>query len=83
MTAAVIAVGLLFLGLALGTYLLQAMILLLALVIQIAGWILTGLIGGGYMLWLALTDRRELARVWRAARPAPQSDQGRRIQSFG
>ena len=77
MGAAAIVAGLIILGLVLGTYVLQALILLVVAAVQIAGWLLTGLIGGGYMLWLALTDRSELACVWRNADPA------RRRQAFG
>lgn len=77
MGAAAIVTGLIILGLVLGTYVLQALILLVVAAVQIAGWLLTGLIGGGYMLWLAITDRSELARVWRNAHPA------RRRQAFG
>ena len=79
MGAAALVVGLIILGLVLGTYLLQVMVWLAALAVQLIVWAFWGVAGAVSLVWLAIADRRELARIWRETR----TRRLRRVQSFG
>jgi hypothetical protein len=67
-----IFVGIVIVVLVAGTYVLQGLILLAALAWQLLVWIVWGAMTIVSALFLAVTDRAALARMWRDADPARQ-----------
>ena len=59
------------------TGLLQLLIWLVAMAVQLLIWAFWAVAGGLGLLWLAITDRKELARIWR------ESDTKRHGAPFG
>jgi len=55
------------------TGLLQLLIWAVAIAIQMATWAFWTLASGLSIAWLAIFDRRELARIWREADPKRRS----------